>query len=59
MDKSQILLFSAILAVVAIRLYKKYFKKDGAKSGKETKHSSGSSFPSLSKDDEYEPYSKK
>jgi hypothetical protein len=59
MDKSQILIFSAVLAVVAIRLYQKFFKKDKAKSGTEPKPSSGTSFPSSSKDEDYEPYLKK
>jgi hypothetical protein len=59
MDKSQILIFSAVLAVVAIRLYQKFLKKDKAKSGTEPKPSSGTSFPSSSKDEDYEPYLKK
>jgi hypothetical protein len=59
MHNSQIILFAAIFAVLAIRLYQKYFKKDNDKSGKDTKPSSGTSFPSTSKDEEYEPYSKK
>ena len=36
-----------------------YFKKDKNKSGTETKSSSGTSFPTSSKDEDYEPYSKK
>ena len=59
MHKSQILLFAAVMAVLAVRLYQKYFKKDRDKSGKESKSVSGSSFPSTSKDEDYEPYSKK
>jgi hypothetical protein len=59
MDKNQILVFSAIAAVLAIRLYMKYKKKDKIKSGTETKSSASTSFPSSSKDEEYEPYSKK
>ena len=58
MDKTQIILFSAAIAFLAVRLYKKYIKKDKAKSGGE-KPSSGTSFPSSSKDEDYEPYSKK
>jgi hypothetical protein len=58
MDKMQILLFSAIFAFLAVRLYQKYIKKDKAKSGGE-KLSSNASFPSSSTDDDYEPYSKK
>jgi hypothetical protein len=59
MDKSKILIFSAVLAIVAIRLYQKYFKKDKTKSGTKAKPSSGTSFPSSSKDEDYEPYLKK
>jgi len=59
MDKSQILIFSAVIAFVAIRLYQKYIKKDKGKSGTEAKPPSSTSFPALSKDEDYEPYSKK
>ena len=59
MHISQILIFSAAIAVIAIRLYQKYIKKDKCKSGTETKPASSTSFPSSSKDEDYEPYSKK
>jgi len=59
MDKTQIILISAAVAFLAVRLYQKYIKKNKAKSGTETKPSSGSSFPSSSRDEDYEPYSKK
>jgi len=59
MDKTQIILFSAAMAFVAVRLYQKYIKKDRTKTGTESKQNSGASFPSSSKDEEYEPYSKK
>jgi hypothetical protein len=59
MHNSQILIFSAVMAFLALRLYQKYFKKDKDKSGTQTKSDSGTSFPSTSKDEEYEPYSKK
>lgn len=59
MDKTQILIFAGIAAVLAIRLYQKFRKKDKNKSETDTKSASGSSFPSSSKDDGYEPYSKK
>jgi hypothetical protein len=59
MHNSQILIFSAVMAFLALRLYQKYFKKDKNKSGTQTKSDSGTSFPSTSKDEEYEPYSKK
>jgi hypothetical protein len=47
------------MAFLALRLYQKYFKKDKDKSGNETKINSGASFPTTSKDEDYEPYSKK
>ena len=59
MDKNQILVFSAVVAVLAVRLYMKYKKKDKIKSGTETKSPASASFPPASKDEEYEPYSKK
>jgi hypothetical protein len=59
MHNSQILIFSAVMAFLALRLYQKYFKKDKNKSGTQTKSDSGTSFPSTSKDEDYEPYSKK
>jgi hypothetical protein len=59
MDKTQIILFSAAMAFLAVRLYQKYIKKDKGKSGSVKKPSDGTGFPSTSKDDEYEPYSKK
>ena len=59
MDKNQILIFSVIIAVLAIRLYKRYKKKEKSKSQVEAKHSSGTSLLSTSKDEDYEPYSKK
>jgi hypothetical protein len=59
MHNSQILIFSAVMAFLALRLYQKYFKKDKDKSGTQTKSDSGTSFPSASKDEDYEPYSKK
>jgi Tfp pilus assembly major pilin PilA len=59
MNKNQILIYSAVAAILAIRLYQKYVKKGKAKSGTETKSSSGASFPTASKDEDYEPYSKK
>jgi hypothetical protein len=59
MDKTQIIIFSAAMAFLAVRLYQKFIKKDKGKSGAETKPSSGTSFPSSPKDEDYEPYSKK
>ena len=59
MDKTNIILLSAAMVFLAVRLYQKYKNKDKAKSGDGTKQSSGTSFPSSSKDEDYEPYSKK
>jgi len=44
---------------LVFRLYQKYFKKDKDKSSSPTKTTSDSGFSSLSKDDDYEPYSKR
>jgi hypothetical protein len=59
MDKVEIIALSAVFAIVAVRLYQKYIKKDKGKSGNYTKTSPGSMFSSSSKDDDYEPYSKR
>jgi hypothetical protein len=59
MDKTQVIIIAAAIAILAFRLYQKYVKKDKSKSGTERKTTSVSSFPSSSKDEEYEPYSKK
>ncbi|MGA2406207.1 MAG: hypothetical protein ABSF81_05590 [Bacteroidales bacterium] len=59
MDKTQIIIFSAAMAFLAVKLYQKYIKKDKGKSGDKTKTSSGTSFQSSPKDEDYEPYSKK
>ncbi len=59
MDKTQIIIFFAAMAFLAVRLYQKYIKKDKGKSGTDAKGQPGSSFSSLSDDDDYEPYSKK
>jgi Tfp pilus assembly major pilin PilA len=59
MHNSQILIIVAVIAFAGLRLYQKYVKKNNNNSGTGTKSASGTSFPSSSKDDEYEPYSKK
>jgi hypothetical protein len=59
MNKSEILLFTFAMVFLAIRLYQKYFKKDKIKPKTDVKSSSGSRFSSDSKDDDYEPYSKR
>jgi hypothetical protein len=58
METKDLIVFVAVFFVLAIRLYMKYIKKDKGKPAGGAKQSS-TSFPSLSKDDDYEPYSKK
>jgi len=59
MDKTQVIIIAAAIAILAFRLYQKYINKGKSKSGIEKKTTSVSSFPSSSKDEDYEPYSKK
>ena len=59
MDKIEIIAITAAFAILAVRLYMKYIKKDKRKSGTDTKTLPDSIFSSSSKDDDYEPYSKK
>jgi hypothetical protein len=59
MSKSQIIIYSVALAFVLFRLYQKFMKKDKSKTSEDSKQITGTSFPSTSKDDDYEPYSKK
>ena len=59
MDKTQIIIFVCAMAFLAVRLYQKYIKKNKDNQASDKKPSSGTSFPSSSKDDDYEPYSKK
>jgi hypothetical protein len=56
MDSKDIVIFVAVFAALGFSLYKKYVKKNQGSQG--THNKPGSSFPS-SKDDDYEPYSKK
>ena len=59
MDKTQIAVVAAAIAILGIRLYQKYVKKNKGQMGSGNKPDSGTSMPSSSKDDDYEPYSKK
>jgi hypothetical protein len=61
MDTKQIFIFAFVIIFVGFRLYQKYYKKDTGKSNPGTgkSGSSGPAFTSSSKDDDYEPYSKK
>ncbi len=56
MDSKDIIIFAAVFAALGFSLYRKYVKKNQGSQG--TQNKPGSSFPS-SKDDDYEPYSKK
>jgi hypothetical protein len=53
----QVVFIASMFAIVGIRLYSKYSKKGDGKIGEHKKP--GSSFSPTSKDDDYEPYSKK
>lgn len=59
MSNTEIILIILLFGIAGIKLYQKYIKKDAAKPGTGYKRKSDSSFSSLSKDDDYEPYSKK
>jgi hypothetical protein len=61
MDTKQILIFAFVIIFVGFRLYQKYYRKDtgGSKTGASKSDTSGSAFNSSTKDDDYEPYSKK
>ena len=56
MDTMEVILISAAITVLGVRLYQKFIRKNQEKPGNMT--SSGSSFPSLHQDDDYEPYRK-
>ena len=58
MDTVEIIAITAAIAIVAVRIYQKYIKKDKNKSGTNSKTLPGSVFSSSSQDDDYEPYSK-
>lgn len=59
MEKKDIILIVAVAIGVGFSLYRRYMKKDQGKTGKGPAPQSGSLFSSTSKDDDYEPYSKK
>jgi hypothetical protein len=59
MDRTQIIIVAVTLGVVAFRLYQKYGKKNKPNGGDGAKTSTGSSFPSTTKNDDYEPYARK
>lgn len=55
-DQTSIIIAAAAMAYLGVRLYQKYVKKDQGKSNPGTKDRT---FSSSSKEDDYEPYSKK
>jgi hypothetical protein len=59
MDTTEVILIAAALLALGFSLYRRYAKKDQGKSNYGQKEKPGSSFSSYSKDDDYEPYSKK
>jgi hypothetical protein len=59
MSTTEIILITVAFIALGFSLYRKYVKKDQEKTGYGQNKSSGSSFTSHLKDDDYEPYSKK
>ena len=57
MEKSEIILLVAVFTFAGFRMYQKYVKKNGEQPGGKSKITT--TFPSSSKEDNYEPYSKK
>jgi hypothetical protein len=55
-DQTSIIIAVAAFAYLAFRLYQKYVKKD---TGNRSTNIKSDTFSSSSKDDDYEPYSKK
>ena len=53
----EIIVIAGLFALVAIRLYQRFTKKDTGQNSPGKK--SSTSFASSSKDDDYEPYAKK
>jgi hypothetical protein len=58
MTGKDIILYAVLIAAVGFSLYRRYIKNKNSKSGTSQTKAQGPSSPS-SKDDEYEPYSKK
>jgi hypothetical protein len=59
MDKTQIFILAFAIVILAFRIYKKYYKKAKNYPGTDNQDLKGSHFSSSSKDEDYEPYSKK
>ncbi len=59
MSSTEIILIVSLLLFAGFRLYQKYSKKNADKAGGEQQKQGGTSFPSLPKEDDYDPYSGK
>jgi hypothetical protein len=59
MNKSEIILIVSVFLALGFSLYRKYIRKDKGNLRSGSGMKSDSSFSSSSKDDDYEPYSKK
>jgi hypothetical protein len=59
MDTTQIIILLSAFAIVAFRLYQKYGKKKKSDSGTKSENISDPAVSSHSKDEDYEPYSKR
>jgi hypothetical protein len=57
MDTKNLIVILLLLTVVGIRIYQKYGKKN--QGGGDKGRNPGSSMPSSSDDDDYEPYSRR
>lgn len=59
MSSTEIIFITALFLLAGFQIYRKYVKKDTDKPGTGSNKESDSSFSSISKDDDYEPYSGK
>jgi len=59
MDKFQVILFVFAFTFAGFRLYQRYIKKNGNKPASGKGGTTVTGFTHSSKDDDYEPYSKK
>jgi hypothetical protein len=59
MESKEIIILILTITVAGFAIYRKYIQKDKGKMGSSPRPQSGSLLSSHSKDDDYEPYSKK
>ncbi len=59
MDKTQLILFSAVILILAIRIYQKYVLKSKRKTNDGSSEPGNRESYASNKSDDYEPYSKK